>query len=182
MVYCFLADGFEEVEAMAPCDLLRRAGVTVQTVSINPDRRSVTGARGVCVMADTSLDNVDLEAADMLIFPGGMPGTDNLSSCDRLMDILDFAVKEEKHIAAICAAPAKILGTRGYLKNRKATCYPGMEGKMTGAIFCEEPVVTDGNFTTSRGLGTACDFGIELISVLCGKEKSLEIKKAVVML
>lgn len=181
MVYVFLADGFEEVEAIAPIDLLRRANVEVKTVSINPDRRSVTGARGVCVMADTSLDNIDLEAAQMLIFPGGGPGTDALAGCDRLMDILDLAVSENIRIAAICAAPAKILGVRGYLSGRRATCYPGLENRMTGAIFCEENVVTDGIFTTSRGMGTACEFGIELVSILCGNEKAQEIRKSVVM-
>lgn len=181
MVYVFLADGFEEVEAIAPIDLLRRANVEVVTVSINPDRRSVTGARGICVMADTTLDNVDLEAAKMLIFPGGGPGTDALCRCERLADILDFAVSENIRIAAICAAPAKLLGARGYLNGKKATCYPGLENRMTGSIFCEDPVVTDGIFTTSRGMGTACEFGIELISILCGQEKAQEIKKSVVM-
>lgn len=181
MVYLFLADGFEEVEAIAPADLLRRAGVSVETVSINPDRRSVTGARGVCVMADTSLDNLDLEAAEMLIFPGGGPGTDNLAKCERLMQILDLAIETNIRIAAICAAPAKILGARGYLKGVKATCYPGLENLMTDAIVSYDPVVTDGIFTTSRGMGTACEFGIELVSLLCGDVKAFELRKAVVM-
>ena len=180
MVYVFLAEGFEEVEALAPVDLLRRAGVIVETVSINSERRSVTGARGIYVMADKSIDDIDVSAADMLVFPGGMPGTLNLDGCDKLMKMLDDAVNSGKKIAAICAAPAKILGKRGYLNGRRATCYPGLEEELKGALLSSENVVTDGNFITSKGLGTAVEFGLELIAALCGREKSIEIKKSVV--
>lgn len=181
MVYVFLAEGFEEVEAIAPIDLLRRAGVSVETISINPDRRSVTGAHGIYVMADKSLDDINVSDAEMLIFPGGAPGTDNLAKCDKLMSLLDQAVSSGCKIAAICAAPAKILGVRGYLQARKAVCFPGLEDMLKGAEVYYDSVVTDGNFTTSRGLGTAALFGIELIRVLCGQEKADEIKNKVVL-
>lgn len=185
MVYVFLADGFEEVEALAPVDLLRRAGVTVETVSIMPNRKEVTGARGVTVVANVALDEVDYTKADILMLPGGMPGTTNLAACDELMEKVDeFATSGDatKRVAAICAAPARILGARGLLKGKKATCYPGMEGEMTGATAMTDPVVTDGNITTSRGMGTAMNFGVELVKLLCGEEKANEIAKSVVML
>lgn len=181
MVYMFLAEGFEEVEAIAPLDLLRRAGVQIETVSIDPDRRSVPGSHGIYVMADKSIDDINVSDAEMLILPGGAPGTVNLLECEKLMAMLDEAVSSGKRIAAICAAPAKILGAKGYLNGRVATCYPGLENMLSGAVFTPNSVVTDGNFTTSRGLGTACEFGIELVSVLCGREKAEEIRKSVVM-
>ena len=180
MVYMFLTEGFEEVEAIAPLDLLRRAGVSVETVSVNPDRNSVKGSHGIYVMADKSINDIEPQNAEMLIFPGG-PGTGSYLESEKLMKILDEAVSSGKRIAAICAAPAKLLGAKGYLKGRNATCYPGLENLLEGAVFTPVDVITDGNFTTSRGMGTAAEFGIELIAVLCGREKALEIRKSVVM-
>lgn len=179
MVYVFLADGFEEIEALTPVDLLRRAGVEVSTVSIYPDRRNVTGARSVEVVADTTIDRIQ-ENADIYVLPGGMPGTVNLLECGPLMDLIDRANSEGRKIAAICAAPARILGQRGMLKGKKATCYPGLEDFLEGATPVIKTVVTDGNITTSRGLGTAVDFACELITLLCGKQKSDEIRSSVV--
>ena len=184
MVYVFLADGFEEVEALAPVDLLRRAGVEVETVSIVENRRAVTGARGVSVMANITISEVNYDRAEIIVLPGGMPGTTNLAACDELMKKVDeFATSgdKSKRVAAICAAPARILGARGLLKGKKATCYPGMEGEMAEAIAVTDPVVTDGNITTSRGMGTAMNFGIELVKHLCGEDKANEIAKSVVM-
>ena len=180
MVYVFLADGFEEIEALTPVDLLRRAGIDVATVSIYPDRKNVTGARSIAVLADITIDDVDPEKADMLVLPGGMPGTVNLLECGRLMDMIDKHDSEGKRIAAICAAPARILGTRGFLKGRNATCYPGLEELMNEATPVIKTVVTDGNITTSRGLGTAVDFACELIALLSSKEKADEIRSSVV--
>ncbi len=180
MVYVFLADGFEEIEALTPVDLLRRAGVEVKTVSIYPDRKSVTGARGIGVMADITIDDADTGKADIIVLPGGMPGTVNLLECKTLMDMVDSQNELGKRIAAICAAPARILGSKGLLRGKTATCYPGMEDLMDGATPVIKTVVTDGNITTSRGLGTAVDFACELLTLLCGKEKSDEIRSSVV--
>ena len=180
MVYVFLADGFEEIEALTPVDLLRRAGVEVKTVSIYPDRKNVTGARAIEVKADITIDGVDTGMADIIVLPGGMPGTVNLLECRELMDMVDEQNRQKKRIAAICAAPARILGSKGLLKGKKATCYPGLENMMDGATPVIKTVVTDENITTSRGLGTALDFACELITLLCGKEKSDEIRASVV--
>lgn len=183
MVYVFLADGFEEIEALAPVDLMRRAGLEVQTVSIVNNRRVVTGARKISVNTDITIDEVDVDAASLLVLPGGMPGTNNLAGCDKLMTIVDaFANSGDnrKRVAAICAAPSVILGGRGLLNGKKATCYPGMEAGMAGAVAVTDKVVTDGNITTSRGMGTATEFGLELIKLLCGQEKADEIAVGVV--
>jgi len=180
MVYVFLADGFEEIEALTPVDLLRRAGVEAQTVSIYPGKRNVTGARKIEVVADTTIDVVDAESADIVVLPGGMPGTVNLLECETLMKIVDNRAQNGKRIAAICAAPARILGSKGLLAGKKATCYPGLEEMLKGATAVTDPVITDGNITTSRGLGTAVDFACELITLLAGKEKSDEIRSSVV--
>ncbi len=180
MVYTFLADGFEEIEALTPVDLLRRAGVDVATVSIYPDRKAVTGARKIAVTADITIDDVDMTKADILFLPGGMPGTVNLLECQKLMTLVDTQNLNGKRIAAICAAPARILGSKGLVKGRRATCYPGMEDLLEGATAVTDSVVTDGNITTSRGLGTAVDLACELIKLLCGADKAAEIRKSVV--
>ena len=180
MVYVFMADGFEEIEALTPVDLLRRAGVEVLLTSIYPDRKAVKGARGINVTADISIQDFDADKADLIVLPGGMPGTVNLLECKALMDIVDDQNAKGKRIAAICAAPARILGTKGLVKGKKATCYPGLEDLLEGSTPVIETVVTDGNITTSRGLGTAVDFACELITLLCGKDKSDEIRSSVV--
>ena len=179
MIYVFLADGFEEIEALTPVDLLRRAGAEVLTVSVY-DRQSVKGAHGIDVAADTVIDRIDPDGADIIVLPGGMPGTVNLLECSKLMKIVDDQNANGKRIAAICAAPARILGSKGLLKGKTATCYPGMENLMDGATPVTKTVVTDGNITTSRGLGTAVDFACELITLVCGKERSDEIRSSVV--
>ncbi len=180
MVYIFLAEGFEEIEALTPADLLRRAGADVMTVSIVPGSRNVTGARAIEVVADTDISSISIDASDMIVLPGGMPGTVNLLECAPLMKMVDDHNAAGGRIAAICAAPARILGSKGLVKGKKATCYPGMENLLEGATPVIETVVTDGNITTSRGLGTAVDFACELITLLCGKERSDEIRSSVV--
>ena len=180
MVYVFLADGFEEIEALTPVDLLRRAGVTVKTASIYPDRKEVKGAREISVIADITIDEAGPSKDDMIVLPGGMPGTVNLLECAKLMDMVDSHNAAGGRIAAICAAPARILGSKGLVKGKEATCYPGMEGLLEGATPVIKTVVTDGNITTSRGLGTAVDFACELITIICGREKSDEIRSSVV--
>ncbi len=180
MVYVFLADGFEEIEALTPVDLLRRAGVEARTVSIYEGRKTVTGARKITVCADITIDEAVPDKADIIVLPGGMPGTVNLLECSKLMTIVDAQNANGKRIAAICAAPARILGAKGLLTGKKATCYPGLEEYLEGATPVTDSVVTDGNITTSRGLGTAVDFACELIRLLCGDAKADEIRKSVV--
>lgn len=174
----FTADGFEEIEGLTVVDLLRRAGAEVLMVSVG-DELTVKGAHNIELKADVLFDETCYEDADVLVLPGGMPGTLNLRNHEKLCVLLkEFAAKDKK-IAAICAAPM-ILGELGLLKGKKATCYPGFEDKLIEAEVCTDRVVRDGNITTSRGLGTAIPFALELISQLYGKEKAEEIKKSVI--
>ena len=176
-VYVFTADGFEEIEGLTVVDLMRRAGAQVKMVSIS-DGLAVKGSHGIEIKADTFFDDVDFSQADLLVLPGGMPGTLYLGEHEGLTGLLqDFAAKG-KRVAAICAAPS-VLGGLGLLKGKRAVCYPGFEDKLTGAQVEMEEVVTDGCITTSRGLGTAIPFALELISLLFGPEKAEEIKKSV---
>lgn len=180
MIYVFLAAGFEEVEALTPVDLLRRAGKTVQTVGIGG--KEITGARGITVTADLTDTEMQLDdSLEMIVLPGGMPGTLNLKASDAVQAALRFMDGKQRPIAAICAAPT-VLGAAGLLKGRNAVCYPGMEEGLTGANAGTDAVCTDGHITTSRGAGTAMDFALELIRVLCGAQKSDEIAKSVVYL
>jgi len=177
--YVFLATGFEEVEALTPVDILRRGGHEVVLVSVTGDE-IVTGARGINVKADEIFENIDKDGADILILPGGMPGTTNLSLYKPLTDLVIKYNEQGKRIAAICAAPT-VFGGLQLLNGRNATCYPGLEDKLIGAQVCIEPVVTDGNITTSRGMGTAIDFSLELLKLLSNSEEAAEkMAKAVV--
>lgn len=176
-VYLFLAYGFEEVEALTAADLLRRAGAEVITVSISSSN-AVTGAHSIPVVADIKLDESAFDDADAIVLPGGLPGVDNLKACRKLTDIINKNNEQGKYICAICAAPM-ILGGMGLLQGKKATCYPGCEGALTGAVTSEDRVCVDGNIITSRGVGTAIDFASEIIKVLFGAEKSAEIRKSV---
>jgi 4-methyl-5(b-hydroxyethyl)-thiazole monophosphate biosynthesis len=166
MVYLFLANGFEEVEALAPLDLLRRAGVAVTTVGIGGEQ--ITGAHGITVQADIP-DTMYADARpEMIILPGGMPGSKNLDA-SRIVDMaLKAAVRSDAYIAAICAAPF-ILGKRGILKGKRATCYPGFESELTGATLCADKVVVDGRIVTAAGMGVAVDFGLALVEQLKDK-------------
>ena len=178
MVYVFLAEGFEEIEALTVVDLGRRAGLDVQTVSITHDR-SVKGARGIPVEADTVINKVDWDGADMIVLPGGMPGTKNLEACEELVTRVDEMSYSGRNISAICAAPT-ILGHRGILEGKKACCYPGLEAQLVGASVCASSVCVDGNIITSRGVGTAIDFALAIITKLISKEKADAIAKSVV--
>lgn len=169
MVYVFLAEGFEEVEALTPVDILRRAGIETYLVSVN-DKKSVKSSHGVEIKADKKFSEIDKDAADMLILPGGMPGTLNLYLFKPLMKLVTDYNAKGKRIAAICAAPTNF-GKLGLLEGKKAVCYPGMEDELIGAKVMKDSVVTDGNITTSRGMGTAIDFSLELLKLLTGNEK-----------
>ncbi len=171
MVYVFLADGFEEIEALAPVDILRRASVEVKTVSIN-NSLEVTGSHGITVKADILMSDA-CDKAEMLVLPGGMPGTLNLQKCQTLCDMLK---KADGYVAAICAAPS-VLGGLGLLKGEKATCYPGFEDKLVGAEIVNLPVVISGKMITSRGAGTAHLFGFALLSLLKSEQEAEELRK-----
>ncbi len=176
MVYLFLAEGFEEIEALCPLDLLRRAGVKVMTVGVGA--KVVRGSHHIETIADITTFEADrlLEKnpIDMVILPGGMPGTLNLQKDPTVNLFLDRAVSEGKPIAAICAAPL-ILGERGLLNGRRATCFPGFEDKLAGAEVTGEKVVMDGPFITGKGMGAAFDFGLALVQTLVSREKADEL-------
>jgi len=171
-VFIFLTTGFEEIEALATIDILRRGGVNIQSVSLTGDR-TVTGSRQIPVIADCLFEEVDYADAQMLILPGG-PGTSKMNEHEGLkQEILVFA-HQGKLLAAICAAPM-VFGSLGLLHNKKATCYPGYEKYLTGAHITGTPVVVDGNITTGRAAGYTFDFALELLSQLKGKEVAEEV-------
>ena len=175
MVYVYLADGFEEIEALAPVDILRRCGVEVKTVGVTG--KTVSGSHAICVEADILPEDVDLNAAQMLVLPGGLPGTTNLEKDSRVTDAVVAANAHGKYIASICAAPS-VFGHLGLLQGRNATCYPGFEGELRGAIVAEDGVVCDGHIITAKGAGRASDFGFLLAALLVGDEKALEVRRA----
>ncbi|MGN0334507.1 MAG: DJ-1 family glyoxalase III [Lachnospiraceae bacterium] len=177
-VYVFLAEGFEEVEALSPVDVLKRAGVETELVSVTGSG-AVTGSHGITIMADRLFEEADFGDADVLILPGGMPGTLNLEAHEGLVSLLKTHYAESKKIAAICAAPS-ILGKLGILEGRRATCYPGFEDRLLGAQICEDKVVTDGNITTARGMGAGIAFGLALAAQLTDRETAERIKKGII--
>ena len=176
-VLIFLAEGFEEIEALTVVDLLRRANIDICMVSITGEKM-VRGAHGINVEADKLYEDTEIEKADMLVLPGGMPGTKNLMKHDALVSQLKKFHEEGKAVAAICAAPM-ILGENGILEGKKAVCYPGFEENLKGAVVLKEEAVTDGNVITSRGLGTAIEFAGEIITYLLDAKKAQEIKDSV---
>ena len=169
----FLANGFEEMEATGTADILCRGGVDVKSVSITDDRK-VVGAHNMEYMADHLFSEVDFSAVDALILPGGMPGASNLNSCEPLKELLIEHYKQGKTVAAICAAPM-VLGGLGFLKGRKATCYPGFEPKLIGAEVTGEAVEVDGNVVTGKGPGLVFNFGLALVTVLRGDAVAEEV-------
>lgn len=168
-LFLFLADGFEEIEALGTIDVLRRGGAEVKTVSIY-NRREVKGAHEVTVIADSLLKEIKGEEAEVLIFPGGMPGALNLSECEPLMEMLRRHFERQKPIAAICAAPALVLGKLPLKKDIHMTCYPGFEKYLPGIQVLEEGVVVDGNIITGKGPGFALAFGLKILAYLKGSE------------
>ena len=176
-VCVFLADGFEEIEALTVVDVLRRAGVRVDTVSMGGSEM-VQGAHWINVKADKVFEETSCARADMLVLPGGMPGTKNLQKHRGLAELLRAQDEEGKWLVAICAAPS-VLGGLGVLKGRKACCYPSFEESLTGAEVVEEPAVVDGHVVTGRGMGTAVPFALKLVEVLVGSEKAEQIKESI---
>lgn len=178
MVYVFLAEGFEEIEALCPIDLMRRAGIEVTTVSVSGDKQ-VLGSHNISVEADILMDQLRIdELPELIMLPGGMPGAVNLSEDRRLCELLRSLAASGGRIAAICAAPF-ILGQLGLLKDREATCYPGYEESLTGARISEKGVVRDGNIITATGMGVAFEFGLELVRALRGFEAAEKIADSI---
>lgn len=178
MIYTFLADGFEEIEALCPVDIMRRAGLTVTTVGIGG--REIVGSHGITVRADISDSELCAEDIELIFLPGGMPGTKNLDASKAVHQAIDLAIEQNAYIAAICAAPM-ILGKRGILNEKEAVCYPGFENYLDGAtVPADKKIVTDGKIITAKGMGVAADLGLEIVRVLCGKEKSDALRKAII--
>jgi 4-methyl-5(b-hydroxyethyl)-thiazole monophosphate biosynthesis len=183
-VLCFLAEGFEEVEAITPIDYLRRAGIEV-TVAEKKKKKTVTGSHNIKVEADTTIAELEqaghLNAAswDGAFVPGGMPGSSNLAACVPAGNLFKEIAAAGKLTAAICAAPAVFLAPLGLLNGKKFTCYPGKEKEVSGGIWQADKAVVDGNLVTSRGAGTAAAFAFAIIELLAGKDKAVSIGEAV---
>lgn len=174
--FVFLADGFEEIEAITPVDVLRRAGIDVKTVSITDSHR-VTGAHGVAIEADLTFKQADFSDCEWLILPGGMPGASNLAAFRPLTDLIKVHNENGRKIAAICAAPAVVLAPLGVLKNRKAICYPGFEGalKDADAIVTPGRAIVDGHIITSNGPSSALEFALAIVAETKGKGVANEV-------
>ena len=173
-----VANGYEEIEMLTVVDILRRAGLTCDIISVTGTGK-LTSSHRVTVEADLQYEDADFDSYDALVIPGGMPGTINLGEHAGVCQQLKKEYESGKLIAAICAAPT-VFGKLGLLEGKKAICYPGMEDQLTGAIVTYEPVVRDGNIITSRGMGTAIDFGLAILAYFEGEEVSAEMAKKIV--
>ncbi len=173
MIYVFLANGFEECEALAPIDILRRAGFNVITVGVNGN--IAIGAHNIPVLCDTTTDEITFENLEAVILPGGMPGTLNLENDKIVEKAIDYTAKNGILIGAICAAPS-VLGHKGLLDGKKATCFPGFEKDLLGATVTNTSVVRDGNIITAKGAGVAFDFGFELLAYLKDEKTANDLK------
>lgn len=182
----FLADGFEEVEAVTPIDYLRRAGIRVVMAAIG-NKTAVTGSHGIPLTADTTLEALEKQGElspdnwDCVILPGGMPGSKNLAACAPLGDFLKKMSGAGKTVAAICAAPAVVLAPLGILEGKRFTCYPGMEQGLTGGTWTEDKVAADGYLVTSRAAGTAAEFAFTLINKLAGSEQEKKLRASLLL-
>ena len=176
MVYVFLANGFEEVEALVQVDMLRRCELDVKTVGIGG--QVVRGSHGITVACDIMPEEMSMSGLQAIVLPGGMPGTLNLEQSEDVQNAIRYCVSQGKIIGAICAAPS-ILGHMGLLENKKAVCFPGFEGELTGAVVLDVPVVRDGNIITSKGAGTAFQFAFALAEALCSPERAEHLKAGI---
>ncbi len=167
-VCVFFGTGYEEIEALAVVDILRRQGIETEMVSVMGEK-TVTGSHKISVIMDSMIENVDFDSVDMIVLPGGLAGTHALENCSPLMKQVDTFLAEGKAVSAICAAPT-ILGHRGHLKGKKAICYPGMEEQLTGAEVVYEAAVRDGNIITGRGMGCAIPFALMIVEYFADKK------------
>ena len=174
-VYVFLANGFEDVEALIPVDVLRRGGVDVTTVSVVDDSQIVESAHGVQLFADALFEDCDFNDADLLLLPGGMPGATNLYEHAGLCEAVKAHAAKGRRLAAICAAPAVVLGQLGLLQGRRATCYPGFERLLAGATYTADLFTTDGPVTTGEGPAAAFPFAYELLALLTDGQTSDQV-------
>ncbi len=178
-VFVFLAEGFEEIEAIAIIDVLRRAQINTDVVSVTGQKK-VTGAHGITVEADVLFEDADFTQGAMLVLPGGMPGTLNLEAYAPLQKLISEYYKTGKELAAICAAPL-ILGKMRLLRNEEATCYPGFEENLEDAVLSKQKVVRSGKIITGRGPGVAIDFGLKIVETLKGKELAEQLAKGMIV-
>lgn len=163
MIYMFLADGFEETEALVTLDMMRRAGIEVLTVGIG--KKCITGAHNIVVTADILCADVSLDSCEGIVLPGGMPGTENLYASDVVISALDFCMNNSLLVAAICAAPI-IIGRKGYLNGKNAVCFPGFENELSGAYLSTSQAVTDSHIITAKGAGCVFEFSHSIISYI----------------
>ncbi len=179
MIYIYLAEGFEETEMIAPLDIMRRAGLDVRTVSVTKEK-IVTGTHGISVASDMTVFDSDYDesAPELIMLPGGMPGTLNLEKSEYVRAAIKKAYDGGRFIAAICAAPS-VLGKMGLLEGVCAVCYTGFEKYLHGAKLSDKKCVRDGKIITAVGMGAAVEFGIEIVSALCGKDVSEKIKNGI---
>ncbi len=174
MIYCFLATGFEEMEALSPVDILRRGGCEVTTVGIGED--IITGSHGISVCADITDSELVLdEKMEMIILPGGMPGTLNLEKNGKVQAAIDYCMENNRYVCAICAAPS-ILGHKGLLKDKSAICFPGFEGQLDCKELSSDFVCEDGNIITAKGAGVAQEFGIKLLAKIKGDAAAKKVR------
>lgn len=160
----FMAEGCEEIEGLTVVDVMRRAKMEIETISIM-GRKEVTGSHGITFVTDVTAEEADFDAYDGIVLPGGIPGTPNLGANETVKRVIKQYAQEGKLVAAICAAPG-VLGANGILEGKKATAHPGHEGELLGATALEDTVVVDGNIITSRGMGTSIDFALAIVSYL----------------
>lgn len=174
MFYMFLADGFEETEALATLDVLRRAEIDVKTVGVTGD--TVIGSHAIPVIADIGVEDVSLDNIDGVVLPGGMPGTTNLQNNQIVLDCVVSAYNGNKPVCAICAAPS-VLGSLGILDGKNATCFPGFEDKLLGANVSSDGVVADGNVVTAKGAGVSLEFGFKITELVKGKDVANKLRE-----
>jgi 4-methyl-5(b-hydroxyethyl)-thiazole monophosphate biosynthesis len=176
MIYLFLADGFEEIEAFMTVDVIRRAGIDIKTVAVG-ESKTVMGTHSIPVVADAHESELGDIMPEAIILPGGMPGTTNLDNSRTVHKYIASALNSDALICAICAAPP-MLGRAGLLKGKRATCFPGFEDALTGAIFTDERVTVDGNFITAKGMGCAAEFALAIVEKLLDKQTALNVAKS----
>lgn len=178
MVYIFLSNGFEEIEALTQVDYLRRAGIEIYTIGL--DGNCISGAHNIPVVCDKTIEEADItDNLEMVILPGGLGGVDGISKCKKALDMIDWCVENNRYVAAICAAPT-ILAKKGYLNNKHAVCYPAMLDELSCCCDTAGRVAVDGIFVTAAAAGVSEEFALELINILKGQETSEKVRSGIV--